>query len=164
MMENLNNVSDIIGDLIMKCEKSELSSFAYQEERFSIRFSKPLGIDEIKEPSMEDSTKHSKDDIHTDFEEYLVTDNIQDSNQGNDDIVTILSPFVGTIDLSNQIKLGNEDIYVNKNDVICSIEAMKIYNDIKSPVSGTIMDILLEDCSFVEFEQPILRIRVDKNE
>lgn len=164
MMENLNNVSDIISNLIMKCEKSDLSSFAYKEERFSIHFSKLLGIEDVKEPSMGDIIKYNKNDIHADLEEYSVTDNIQEDIQDSDDIVTILSPFVGTIEISNQIKLGNEEIYVNKDDVICSIEAMKIYNDIKSPVSGTVVDILIEDYSFIEYEQPILRIRVDKNE
>jgi len=77
---------------------------------------------------------------------------------------TVVSSFVGTIEFSNQIKLGGDDIHINKGDVICSVEAMKLYNDIKSPVSGTIVEILVKDSSLVEYEQPILKIKVDKNE
>jgi acetyl-CoA carboxylase biotin carboxyl carrier protein len=39
---------------------------------------------------------------------------------------------------------------------------MKIYNDIKSPVTGTIIQILADECSLVEFEQPLVKVRVDK--
>ncbi|OYP54022.1 hypothetical protein CG709_01780, partial [Lachnotalea glycerini] len=93
-----------------------------------------------------------------------ITDISQEDKNEKEDILTIASPFVGTVEFSNQIKLGNNEMQIMKGDVICSVEAMKIYNDIKSPVTGTIIEILVKDCSLVEYDQSILKIRVDKNE
>lgn len=58
-----------------------------------------------------------------------------------EDIVIINPPFVGVADLNKQIKMVANDTYIKKGYVVCSIEGMKIYNDIKSPVSGTIIEI-----------------------
>jgi acetyl-CoA carboxylase biotin carboxyl carrier protein len=47
---------------------------------------------------------------------------------------------------------------VNQGDVLCVIEAMKLFNDIESEVSGKIVKILVEDSSPVEFDQPLFLI------
>jgi acetyl-CoA carboxylase biotin carboxyl carrier protein len=169
MMDELNTKTDVIDKLIKQCEQSKLASFAYQDAIFSIHFSKVetevnYNPNVFKKVANENSSEYKSGNIEIDLDEYAFTDNTKMDNQDNKDIVTIVSPFVGMVEFSNQIKLVNHDIYVHKGDVICSIEAMKIFNDIKAPASGTIVEILVEDCSLVEYEQPILKIRVDKNE
>ena len=47
---------------------------------------------------------------------------------------------------------------VNKGDVICIIEAMKLFNEIESEVSGKIVKILVDDSSPVEFDQPLFLV------
>ena len=47
---------------------------------------------------------------------------------------------------------------VKEGDVLCVIEAMKLFNEIESEVSGKIVEILVEDSSPVEFEQPLFLI------
>lgn len=168
-MDDLNSKLNVIDKLIKQCEQSKLVSFAYQDAMFSIRFSKVKAkadhsTNVIQKVTMENTSELKLGNIEIDLDEYAITDISQMDKQENEDIITIVSPFVGTVEFSNQIKLGGNDIHINKGDVICSVEAMKIYNDIKAPASGTIVEILVKDCSLVEYEQPILKIRVDKNE
>lgn len=47
---------------------------------------------------------------------------------------------------------------VNKGDVICIIEAMKIMNEITADESGTITEILVENGDVVEYDQPLFKI------
>ena len=47
---------------------------------------------------------------------------------------------------------------VKKGDIICIIEAMKLFNEIESDISGKIVKILVEDASPVEFDQPLFLI------
>lgn len=164
-MDDLSYKANVIDKLIKQCEQSKLVSFAYQEPKFSISFSKVEGEQSTNVSdgvTMENSTQLDK--MKMDIDRYAVSDISQMDVQENEGVVIIMSPFVGTVEFSNQIKLGSNDIHVDKGDVICSIEAMKIFNDIKSPATGSIVEILVKDCSLVEYEQPILKIRVDKNE
>lgn len=168
-MNDLNNKLNIIDKLIKQCEQSKLVSFVYQDAMLSIRFSKVKAeadhsTNVIQKLTMENDSDLKIGNMKIDMDEYAITDISQMEEKENDDIVTIVSPFVGTVEFSNQIKLGDNNIYINKGDVICSVEAMKIYNDIKAPASGTIVEMLVKDCSLLEYEQPILKIKVDKNE
>lgn len=75
-----------------------------------------------------------------------------------DHLITIKSPIIGTFyrrpspDKTNFVEVGGE---IGKGDVLCVIEAMKLFNDIESEVSGKIVKILVDDSSPVEFDQPL---------
>ncbi len=75
--------------------------------------------------------------------------------------VTIKSPIIGTFyrkpspDKPSFAEVGKK---VAEGDVLCIIEAMKLFNEIESEVSGTIVKILVEDSSPVEFDQPLFLI------
>ena len=47
---------------------------------------------------------------------------------------------------------------INKGDVVCVIEAMKLFNEIESEVSGKIVKVLVEDNSPVEYDQPLFLV------
>ena len=53
------------------------------------------------------------------------------------------------------VKVGDT---VKEGDVLCVIEAMKLFNEIESELSGTIVKILVDDASPVEFDQPLFVI------
>ena len=78
-----------------------------------------------------------------------------------DNLVTIKSPMIGTF--YRQPGPG-KPIFVNVGDdisvgsVVCIIEAMKLFNEIESEVSGKIVKILVEDASPVEFDQPLFLV------
>ena len=75
--------------------------------------------------------------------------------------ITIKSPIIGTFyrkpspDKPSFVEVGSN---IGKGDVLCVIEAMKLFNDIESEVSGKIVKILVEDSSPVEFDQPLFLV------
>ena len=78
-----------------------------------------------------------------------------------DNLVTIKSPMIGTF--YRQAGPG-KPIFANVGEevavgqVVCIIEAMKLFNEIESEVSGTIVKVLVEDASPVEFDQPLFLV------
>jgi len=74
---------------------------------------------------------------------------------------TVKSPIIGTFyrrpspDKSNFVEVGD---HVNEGDTLCVIEAMKLFNEIEAEMSGTIVKILIDDSTPVEFDQPLFVI------
>jgi acetyl-CoA carboxylase biotin carboxyl carrier protein len=75
--------------------------------------------------------------------------------------ITVKSPMIGTVyrkpspDKPNFTEVGQR---IAEGDVVCIIEAMKLFNEIESEVSGTIVKILVDDASPVEFDQPLFLV------
>jgi acetyl-CoA carboxylase biotin carboxyl carrier protein len=76
-------------------------------------------------------------------------------------LITIKSPIIGTFyrkatpDKPSFVEIGQ---VIKEGDVLCVIEAMKLFNEIESELSGTIVKILVDDASPVEFDQPLFVI------
>ena len=74
---------------------------------------------------------------------------------------TIKSPIIGTLyrkpspDKPSFVEVGST---ISKGDVVCVIEAMKLFNEIESEVSGKIVKVLVDDASPVEFDQPLFLV------
>jgi acetyl-CoA carboxylase biotin carboxyl carrier protein len=83
------------------------------------------------------------------------------SDTKTETLLTIKSPMIGTF--YRQAGPG-KPIFVNVGDevavgqVVCIIEAMKLFNEIESEVSGRISKVLVEDASPVEFDQPLFLV------
>jgi acetyl-CoA carboxylase biotin carboxyl carrier protein len=75
--------------------------------------------------------------------------------------ITIKSPIIGTFyrkpspDKPNFAEVGTD---VKIGDTVCVIEAMKLFNEIESEISGKIVKILVDDSSPVEFDQPLFLV------
>ncbi|MBD3582227.1 acetyl-CoA carboxylase biotin carboxyl carrier protein [Flavobacterium selenitireducens] len=75
--------------------------------------------------------------------------------------ITIKSPIIGTFyrkpspDKPVYVEVGSN---IQKGDVLCVIEAMKLFNEIESEYSGKIVKILVDDMSPVEFDQPLFLV------
>lgn len=75
--------------------------------------------------------------------------------------LTIKSPIIGTFyrkpapDKDVFVEVGDT---IKSGDVLCVIEAMKLFNEIESEVSGKIVKVLVDDSSPVEFDQPLFLI------
>ncbi|CAA7194780.1 MULTISPECIES: acetyl-CoA carboxylase biotin carboxyl carrier protein [Chryseobacterium] len=75
--------------------------------------------------------------------------------------VTIKSPMIGTFyrkpspDKEVFVNVGDE---VSNGKVVCVIEAMKLFNQIESEVSGKIVKILVDDATPVEYDQPLFLV------
>jgi acetyl-CoA carboxylase biotin carboxyl carrier protein len=74
---------------------------------------------------------------------------------------TIKSPIIGTFyrkpspDKPNFVEVGTQ---VSADTTVCTIEAMKLFNEIEAEVSGTIVKVLVDDSSPVEFDQPLFLV------
>jgi acetyl-CoA carboxylase biotin carboxyl carrier protein len=72
--------------------------------------------------------------------------------------VTIKSPMIGTFyrssspDRPSLVEVGSD---ISKGTPVCIIEAMKLFNEIESEISGRIVEVLVENATPVEFDQPL---------
>lgn len=75
--------------------------------------------------------------------------------------VIMRSPMIGTFyrtpspDKEPYVKVGDK---VEKGDILCIIEAMKLFNEIESEYSGTIVKVLVDNATPVEYDQPLFLI------
>ncbi|TVZ26333.1 acetyl-CoA carboxylase biotin carboxyl carrier protein [Gillisia sp. Hel_I_86] len=88
-------------------------------------------------------------------------DTKQSAPEESSKYITVKSPIIGTfyrkpspdkdvfVEVGDNIKVG---------DVLCVIEAMKLFNEIESEVSGKIVKVLVDDSSPVEFDQPLFLV------
>ena len=78
-----------------------------------------------------------------------------------DNLYTVKSPMIGTFyraagpDKDNFVEVGSE---IAPGNTLCMIEAMKLFNEIDSEVSGKIVKILVDNASPVEFDQPLFLV------
>lgn len=75
--------------------------------------------------------------------------------------ITIKSPMPGTFYRSSSpdkdpfVQVGSS---INKGETVCIIEAMKLFNEIESEVSGKIVKVLVDDASPIEYDQPLFLV------
>jgi acetyl-CoA carboxylase biotin carboxyl carrier protein len=78
-----------------------------------------------------------------------------------DKLITVKSPMIGTFyrrTSPDKPALADVGQAVAPGKVLCIIEAMKLFNEIECEVSGTIVKVLVEDASPVEFDQPLFLV------
>lgn len=78
-----------------------------------------------------------------------------------DKYITIKSPIIGTFyrkPSPDKPTFANVGDTVSVGDTVCIIEAMKLFNEIESEVSGKIVKVLVDDASPVEFDQPLFLV------
>ena len=84
-----------------------------------------------------------------------------DAPASDANLVEIRSPMIGTFyrsaspDKPPYVKVGDS---VGKGDVVCIVEAMKLFNDIESEVSGKIVKVLVEDAQPIEYDQVLFLV------
>ncbi|MBN1124229.1 MAG: acetyl-CoA carboxylase biotin carboxyl carrier protein [Sedimentisphaerales bacterium] len=84
------------------------------------------------------------------------------ASTSKEDLVEITSPIIGTLysapspDSESYVSVGDK---VKPDTIVCIVEAMKVMNEIKAGVSGTIVEILCQAGQPVEFGQTLFRVR-----
>jgi acetyl-CoA carboxylase biotin carboxyl carrier protein len=79
----------------------------------------------------------------------------------DDKYVIVKSPMIGTF---YRASAPDKDAYINVGDsikpgkVICIVEAMKLFNEIEAEIAGTIVKVLIDDASPVEYDQPLFLV------
>jgi acetyl-CoA carboxylase biotin carboxyl carrier protein len=89
------------------------------------------------------------------------TTSVETSAAKQENLITIKSPMIGTFykrpspDKPSFVEPGDD---ITPGQVLCIIEAMKLFNEIESEVSGKVVKILVDDSSPVEYDQPLFLV------
>lgn len=84
-----------------------------------------------------------------------------EADEDTSQYITVKSPMIGTFyrkpspDKDAFVNIGDE---IKLGDVLCVVEAMKLFNEIESEVSGKIVKVLADDSSPVEYDQPLFLV------
>ena len=148
-----------IQDIINFIKKTDLDDVSIETENYKIRVKKNSGsISEKVIHKSESPLKiESKEQVIQKEEVELKTEVEKPSSKN----LIIKSPMIGTFYQSPNPE-SNPFVSVGDNikpgQTICIIEAMKLFNEIESEVSGKIVKVLANDSSPVEFDQPLYEI------
>ncbi len=142
-----------IRELIQLIDKSKhITEFEYECDGALIKIKKENGTPKAyQEPVVLATSPEMK------IEEEKPT-----SFKEGENLKQIESPMVGTFYLSPSpeepsfVSVGDR---ITENTVVCILEAMKLFNEIKAETKGEIVEILVEDGQLVEFGQPLFLIR-----
>lgn len=150
---------NLIKRLIKIVEQSEVTEFSVQEGDLKIKISKQINSVpqiQIQQPSTQILPAAT---LHNPATSESNQNKIAEESSKN--LHEIKSPIVGTF---YRAPAPDADQYVNVGDtispgkVLCIVEAMKLMNEIESDISGTIVKILVENGSPVEYNQPLFLI------
>ena len=142
-----------IKNIIELMKRSDLSEFEIQEEGFKLRIKRGNGpLD--SQPTI----------IHTASAVPVASasETPAATPKADDGLEIIASPMVGTFYLSSSPESGpyvEKNTSVSTDTVVCIIEAMKVMNEIQAEVSGTIVEILVENEQSVEYGQPLFKVK-----
>jgi acetyl-CoA carboxylase biotin carboxyl carrier protein len=144
-----------IQDIINFIKKTDLDDVSIETENYKIRVKKNnTTVSEIKK-SKNISTQ-ILEPVQTEVKKIIKPEDKEPSNN-----VIVKSPMIGTFYRS---PTPESDPFISEGDSIkigqkvCIIEAMKLFNDIESEISGKIVKILVDDNSPVEFDQPLFEV------
>jgi acetyl-CoA carboxylase biotin carboxyl carrier protein len=167
-----------IQELIKLINKSNLTEFKMEEGDFKIsirtkKFGKmmsqpiiqaqpqmvpiqPAPIHQITAAPQSSATANGPEAAASDNQ------NNQETSSGeNENYLAVKSPIVGTFYRSSSpdkppyIKIGDS---IGVGDVVCIVEAMKLFNEIESEVSGKVVKVMIEDATPVEYDQVLFLV------
>ena len=148
-----------IQDIINFIKKTDLDDVSIETENYKIRVKKNSGSisEKVIRKSESPLKNESKEQVIQKEEVELKTEVEKPSSKN----LIIKSPMIGTFYQSPNPE-SNPFVSVGDNikpgQTICIIEAMKLFNEIESEVSGKVVKILANDSSPVEFDQPLYEI------
>ncbi|HBY88992.1 MAG: acetyl-CoA carboxylase biotin carboxyl carrier protein [Ruoffia tabacinasalis] len=149
--------------LIDKLDQSSLAFLNYETDDVKLVLSKempneaPAFYGHQEESKLAQTTTVEQETAPTQIDEAKPVTNDIDVEEGE----FITSPMVGVVYLQPNpdseafVKVGDT---VSEGDTVVIIEAMKLMNEIQANHSGTVVEILVENETVVEFGQPIMRI------
>ena len=139
-------------------EKNDLSEFSYEEEDCSLHLIRkhPGGAPIVHAQPIPQTSLPQPQTSTT-----IAPPAQETKEEDGPNIETVKSPIVGTAYLSPEpgaptfVKVGDT---VQKGQVLMIIEAMKVMNQLKAPISGTIKSVLVSDAKPVEYEEHLIKI------
>ncbi len=147
-------------DLIRLVEDSDIQELEIRGLLGSVRIARPTG----HFVPAEQHRGETPETVHAASEREVSVETQPEETDRNSGLVPIVSPMVGTFYASSApgsapyVRQGDR---VNKQQVVCIVEAMKIMNEIESDVSGTVVRVLAENAQPVEYGQELFLVQPD---
>lgn len=136
-----------IKEIIAVVDKSGLSRFELKSEEFCLKLKK----------------ENAKKSTFTGKEETENKSLVENEEVLGNEYVEITAPMVGTFYAGAEpeaepfVKIGTK---ITEENVVCILEAMKLFTEIEAEVSGEITEILAEDGQLVEYGQPLFKVKI----
>lgn len=143
-------------DLITHIDQSSLAYVDYETDSHHVILSKEVPQLRATQEAVEKPQTVVETTVETEVAATETTEEIAEP-KGE----AVVAPMVGVVylqptpDTDAYVKVGDR---VEKGDVICIVEAMKLMNEIQAPVSGIVTEVLVENEEVVEYGQAIMRI------
>ncbi|MEG0762124.1 MAG: acetyl-CoA carboxylase biotin carboxyl carrier protein [Chryseobacterium sp.] len=150
-----------IQNLIKFVSKAEVSEVKYKTKDFEITIKTPLGGNEVSYVAQPNVYHSAPQQAVAAPATPAAPAASAEATSDDSKYVTIKSPMIGTF---YRKPSPDKDVFVNVGDevsngkVVCVIEAMKLFNQIESEVSGKIVKILVDDATPVEYDQPLFLV------
>ncbi len=165
-----------IREIIKLIDQSSIDEFIYEAEGTKVKLKKntvqpsteglilqskpvaqptsePVQVAEVKQTSVTPTVKETPSKIET-----------KEPSVNDESLHKITSPMVGTFYKSSSpespayVQVGDK---VTNSEIVCIVEAMKLFNEIEAEVSGEIVEILAKDGQLVEYGQPLFLVKAD---
>lgn len=153
-----------IQNLIKFVSRAEVSEVKYKTKDFEITIKTPLGGTEMSympQPAVYHAAPQGQPQAAQAPAAASAPSQPAENVSDEGNFVTIKSPMIGTFyrkpspDKDVFVSVGDE---VSVGKVVCVIEAMKLFNQIESEISGKIVKILVDDATPVEYDQPLFLV------
>ena len=144
----MNSLKDY-GDLFQRLDLTELS---VTEGDFRLHLKRENGLGQPTEKTAS---------YHTDIDHVTqAPTETKAAEEQNANLEQIKAPLLGIFNNGTEghppVQVGE---HVHKGDVLCTIEAMKMFNEVKAPMDGEIREICVQEGALVEYDQTLFQIR-----
>jgi len=144
-----------IQDIINFIKKTDLDDVSIETENYKIRVK--------KNKTTYTTTEKVKSEEVKPLKKIEVEDKPEEKKEKENDTKNIIikSPMIGTFYRSPNPESGpfiSEGDIIKPGQTICIIEAMKLFNEIESEVSGKVVKVIANDSSPIEFDQPLFEV------
>jgi acetyl-CoA carboxylase biotin carboxyl carrier protein len=162
-----------IREIIKLVDGSSIDEFTYESEGVKVKLKKNGGA--VQAPATQSAPAAPKAEASAPApaanpapaakaEELISEETPELAAENNGDFHKILSPMVGTFYKSPSpedeayVQVGSK---VSADQVVCIVEAMKLFNEIEAEVDGEITEILVQDGQLVEYGQPLFLVKAN---
>jgi len=145
-----------IKELIKVLEKSNLNELSIVDGDFELHLQKSQNLETVTMPQYAPTTPITSAPIST-----APVQGTPVIAEVKSNLIEIKSPMVGTFytasspDIPNFVKVGDK---IGDDSVVCIVEAMKLFNEIKAEASGKIVEVLVENAQPVEYGQVLFLV------
>lgn len=148
-------------NLIKFVSKADVAGVKYKTKDFEINITNHTFGTVVSTPQTQQVFQSPQQVVPTSAPVESSANNASQETNDEGKYITIKSPIIGTFyrkpspDKEPFVSVGSE---ISEGTVVCVVEAMKLFNQIESEVSGKIVKVLVDDATPVEYDQPLFLV------